>query len=474
MNDLITIYGQLHSNVLVPLGFLIALMVTYHALLTKRDVASSVGWIGLAWFAPMFGGFMYFVFGVNRVQRRALKLRPRGRRRAARTRPPSPDEDVHLDPLRRAIGRLTARQPEPGNAFTIYHNGDEAYPPMLAAIAEAKTSIGLSSYIMDDDEAGRPFIKALHAAKQRGVEVRVLVDGVGSGWLISRAYNHLHRLDVPVGRFMHSLLPWRMPFLNLRTHKKILVIDGRIGFTGGMNIARDNVMALNPPDPVQDTHFRIDGPVVSQLVEGFATDWQFVTEEALDGEAWYPSLDQAGEATARIITSGPDQDLEKVEFAVLQAIACAQQSVAIMTPYFLPDDRLITALALAASRGIKVDIVIPQKSDHRFVDWATRANIGPLLADGCRIWLCPPPFRHSKTMVVDDEWCLIGSSNWDMRSFRLNFELCMEAYDNVLAGKLTALIESSRGTALVQVALDRRKLPVRLRDAGARLMLPYL
>ncbi len=474
MNELFSIYGQVHADILVPVGLVIAVAVTWHALLTKRDVAAAVGWIGLAWFSPILGGFLYFVFGINRVQRKALRLRPPARRRRRRVHPPSPLEDAHLDPLHRAIGRLTARTAEPGNALAIYNDGDEAYPPMLAAIAAAKSSVGLSSYIFRDDEAGGPFIDALQAAKQRGVAVRVLVDGVGSGWLFDRAYRRLTALGVPTGRFMHSLLPWRMPFLNLRSHKKILVVDGRIGFTGGMNIARDNVMKLHPKDPVQDTHFRIEGPVVAQLVEGFATDWAFVMDEDLGGDAWFPPLDPAGEATARIITSGPDQDLEKVELAVLQAIACARETIHLMTPYFLPDERMITALSLAALRGVSVDIVIPQKSDHRMVDWATRANIGPLLRDGCRIWLCPPPFRHSKLMVVDGEWCLIGSSNWDMRSFRLNFELCMEVYDQTLAAKLRSLMERSRGTALVQAALDGRKLPIRLRDAGARLLLPYL
>ena len=259
MNELFSIYGQVRSDVLVPIGLVIAAMVTLHALLTKRDVASAAGWIGLAWFAPIFGGFVYFVFGINRVQRRALRLRPPARRRRRRVAAPSPLEDAHLDPLQRAIGRLTARSPEPGNKVTIYHDGDQAYPPMLAAIGAAKASIGLSSYIMEDDEAGRPFIDALHAAKDRGVAVRVLVDGVGSGWLFSGAYSRLTRLGVPAGRFMHSILPWRMPFLNLRTHKKILVVDGNLGFTGGMNIARDNVMALHPRAPVQDTHFRVEG-----------------------------------------------------------------------------------------------------------------------------------------------------------------------------------------------------------------------
>ena len=144
-----------------------------------------------------------------------------------------------------------------------------------------------------------------------------------------------------------------------------------------------------------------------------------------------------------MIDSGPDEDIEKVEFAVLQAVACARDSIAVMTPYFLPDERLITALSLAAMRGVAVDLVMPQQSNHTLVDWATRANIGPLLSDGVRIWRCPPPFHHTKIMVVDDEWCLIGSSNWDIRSFRLNFELCMEVYDRDLAATLTAVMHRS-------------------------------
>jgi cardiolipin synthase len=175
-----------------------------------------------------------------------------------------------------------------------------------------------------------------------------------------------------------------------------------------------------------------------------------------------------------VIDSGPDEDFEKIEFAVLQAVACARSSVAVMTPYFLPDERLITALALAAMRGVAVDIVVPERTNHIYVDWALRANSGPLLADGVRIWCSKPPFHHTKIMVVDDEWCLIGSGNWDIRSFRLNFELCMEVYDRKLAAMLTALMAQSRGPALTQAALESRSTVTRVRDAAARLMLPYI
>jgi cardiolipin synthase len=345
---------------------------------------------------------------------------------------------------------------------------------MLAAIAAAKVSVGMSSYIFQDDLWGGRFIEVLAEAKSRGVEVRVLIDGVGGGWLRSPAYHQLRRRGVTAARFMHSSLPWRMPFLNLRSHKKVLLVDGVVGFTGGMNIADENVMATRPKMPVQDLHFRIEGPVVSQLAEAFAEDWAFAASEELEGDAWLPRIPPRRGPLGRVIDSGPDEDLEKVEFAVLQAVACARASIAVMTPYFLPDERLITALALAAMRGVMVDIVVPEQSNHVLVDWALRANIGPLLSDGVRMWRSPSPFHHDKIMVVDQEWCLVGSCNWDIRSFRLNFELCVEVYDRDLATMLTAFMRRARGSELTQAELDARALPVRLRDAGARLMLPYL
>jgi cardiolipin synthase len=332
----------------------------------------------------------------------------------------------------------------------------------------------MSSYIFQDDLWGGRFIEALADAKSRGVSVRVLIDGVGGGWLRSPAYHRLRSKSVMAARFMHSSLPWRMPFLNLRSHKKVLLVDGVIGFTGGMNIADENVMATHPKNPVQDLHFRIEGPVVSQLAEAFAEDWAFAANEDLQGDVWLPAIPPRHGPLARVIDSGPDEDVEKVEFAVLQAVACARTSIVIMTPYFLPDERLITALALAAMRGVTVELVVPEVGNHVLVDWALRANIGPLLSDGVRIWRSPPPFHHDKVMIVDQEWSLVGSANWDIRSFRLNFELCVEVYDRDLATMLAALVRRARGSELTQAEVDARKLPVRLRDAAARLMLPYL
>jgi cardiolipin synthase len=413
------------------------------------------------------------VLGVNRVRRRARQGRPR------RDPPDDPseflpigDERVHM--LQRGVGRITGRPVTAGNTVQIYSGGDEAYPPMLQAIAAARRSVGLSSYIFRDDTWGGRFIAALVEAQRRGVAVRVVIDGIGGGWLLSRTYHRLRREGVPAARFFHSLLPWRMPFLNLRTHKKILVVDGSVGFTGGMNIADENVMSTQPKRPVLDTHFRVEGQVVGQLTQAFLRDWAFTTGEEIDDAAWHTDSAVGPGAPARVINSGPDEDIEKVEFAVLEAVACAQSSIVLMTPYFLPDERLVTALALAAMRGVALDVVIPERSNKIVVDWATRANVGPLLSSGVRIWRSPLPFRHSKLMTVDGEWCLIGSSNWDIRSFRLNFELCIELYDRSLAASLSAMMERCHGRPLTRADLDGRSIAVRLRDAAARLLLPYL
>jgi cardiolipin synthase len=458
--------------ILLPLHLAIAAFVTAHALLNKREVGSALGWIGLVLFSPFLGGALYFVFGINRVRRRARRLAKRPRVRKSRISAAELPED--LKPLQRSIAQITKRPLETGTCVDTYQDGDEAYPEMLAAIEEAKASIGLTSYIFRKDKSGTQFIEALKAAHERGVAVRVIVDGLGSGWVRSPAYAALQKAAIPVGRFLHSPWPWRMPLMNLRSHKKIMIVDGRIGFTGGMNIADENVMAMNPREPVQDTHFKITGPVVAQLVDAFADDWAFVTQEDLSGEAWFPALSPDGDGSARVITSGPDQDIEKIETSIIQAITCARASIYVMTPYFLPDERIMIALSLAAMRGVAVHVVMPEHSNHWYVDRAARANIGPILRDGVHVWLGPEPFRHSKLMVVDGEWSLIGSANWDVRSLRLNFELCMEVYDEHLAQSLQNFVTRHRGKPLTLKELKARSLSVRLGDAALRLLMPYL
>jgi cardiolipin synthase len=451
--------------------------ITVHVLLRKREVGAAIGWIGLVWLSPLLGSALYALLGVNRVTRRARKLgiKPSQPARAGgASAPTAPDLPERYRPLDHAVGRITALPLRPGNRIETLRNGDAVYPAMLAAIAGARRSIALSSYIFRKDATGRAFLDALQAARDRGVAVRVLVDGIGSGYFFATIYGGLRRRGVPVGRFMHSALPWRMPFLNLRTHKKLLIVDGTLAFTGGINIADENRVAANPPEPVRDVHFQIEGPVVGQLTAAFASDWAFVTDEEIEGPDWFPALEHRGESRARVVTSGPDADLRKIELVVLEAISCATRSIRLMTPYFLPSEVLVSALSLAALRGLTVDVIIPMASDHAIVDWATRAHVDPLLRSDVRIWLDDPPFDHAKLLVVDDAWCFIGSANWDTRSFRLNFELNVEVYDTDLARRLDAFMREKMNLRLTPEALSRRGLPVRLRDAGVRLLLPYL
>lgn len=466
--------GLIRADILAGLGLAVSLGVTIHVLLRKRAVGAAMAWIGLAWLAPFIGSVLYLTFGINRVERRARRLKRRPSRQVDDTPQPSAAVPEAYRALDRAVQAITGMPTVAGTGITVYRNGDEAYPAMLAAIGEARRSVAMSSYIFYDDETGRTFIAALKAAKDRGCEVRVILDGIGSGYFFPAAWRRLRRLGVPAGLFMHSVLPWRMPFLNLRTHKKLLILDGRLAFTGGVNISDHNRVERNPKFPIRDTHFRIEGPVVEQLAQAFIVDWAFVSGEELEGEAWLPPLVPAGDITARVVTSGPDADIEKIATVVLQAISCARHSIRLTTPYFLPNDFVVNALCLAAARGIEVDVVIPDHSDHPIVDRATRAHIDPLLESGVRIWLDAPPFDHSKALVIDGQWCFIGSANWDSRSFRLNFELNVEVYDAGLARRLEAFIAEKCEIRLTQADLAARSPARRLRDAAVRLLLPYL
>lgn len=447
--------------------------VTVHVLLYKRNVAASVSWIGIAWLSPFLGALLYVTMGINRVKRRAQRLR---RQRVPLALADQTLADAvavdPLTPLEFAIGRLTGLPSEHGNSIELLHSGDEAYPRMLAAIAAAEKSVGLVSYIFRADKAGEAFHQALIQAQRRGVEVRVLIDGVGSGYFWSGTYNHLRQAGVPVARFLHSYFPWRTPFVNLRNHRKVLVVDGRIGFTGGLNIGAENIRADNPPFVVLDTHFQLEGPIVEQLTDAFADDWLYTTGEKLLTENWFPTVEKAGSVTARVVTSGPDEDMEQIEYVALHAISCAHKSIRVVTPYFLPPDPLTMALGLAALRGVAVDIVLPDHSNHAFLDWARRIPLRPLIEAGCRIWLTAAPFDHSKLMVVDEAWSLIGSANWDTRSFRLNFELNVEVHDPDFAAEVATIAVASRRLTLAE--LDGDPLLIRLRNSAARLLQPYL
>jgi cardiolipin synthase len=458
-----------------------------HAILLKRDTRSTIGWVGLIWLSPVFGAIAYALLGVNRIRSRATQLRA-GQTRIAHVLEPAVATDERLlaaigpdaAPLRSLatlVGNATARPLVDGNTIEPVGGGDAAYPQMLEAIESAQRSVALASYIFDNDPTGRIFAEALGRAAARGVAVRVLVDGIGASYTYPSITGVLAGKGVRVERFLPTSVPFYFPYANLRNHRKILVVDGRIGFTGGLNIRDGCWLAHCPRHPVRDLHFRLEGPVVAQLLEVFIEDWAFAADEALGGDAWQPVLDPAGTMLARGIRFGPDDpDIGRIKLVLVGALAAAQRSVRIMTPYFLPDDAIFQALDVAAMRGVVVDLVLPAENNLALVGWASDAMLWQALSRGCNVWMSPPPFEHTKLMVVDSTWAMFGSGNWDERSMRLNFEFNVETYDRGLAGRLDAQITDviSRSRSRTLAEMDARSLPIRLRDGVARLFSPYL
>jgi cardiolipin synthase A/B len=473
--------SQFWPHLAAGFDFLAALFASIHALLQKRDSRAATLWLGLIWFLPLFGSILYLSLGVNRIRRRAIALgvhKTFSRPIPENLGEPEPDGAEHLKMLARVVGRVVAQPLTAGNKIEPLINGDEAFPAMLAGIESAKKSITLCTYIFDNDASGKKFTEALARAVARRVEVRVLIDAAGTRYSWPPITYKLRHAQIPFAKFLPASIftPWRVATINLRDHRKSLIIDGKVAFTGGMNIRQGNVLAEKPKSPVQDLQFRVEGPVVTQLQEAFANDWAFSAKEILDGELWFPPLTECGNVIARAITDGPDADYDKLRLTLLAGLAEAQTSVQILTPYFLPDNALITALNLAALRGVRVDILLPIKNNLPFVHWASRAMWWQVLEHGCRIWLTPPPFDHSKLMIVDGHWVSFGSANWDARSLRLNFELNVECYGRDFAGEMAKVIGKKISDAheVKLSEVDGRPLPVKLRDAIARLFSPYL
>jgi len=462
--------------------------VTVHAVLRRRDVPAAIGWIGLAWLAPILGSLLYLGFGINRIQRSGSRLqyppvvlRPGAgeERRVARENAHSVSAFESRPALRGLIhlGESVTGQPlVMGTGVQPLVNGDDAYPAMLAAIDGARRSIALASYIFDADQVGRRFLAALRAARDRGVDVRVLIDDVGARYSRPRMDALLADAGVPVATFLPTRTPRFFRYANLRNHRKLLVVDGTVGFTGGMNIREGHQLSLGPSSPVRCLHFQFDGPIVTDMMRVFAADWAFTTGEALTAEPWMSETRGSGDVAARGIPDGPDADLENLPEILLGALGVARERVRIVTPYFLPDARILSALRVAALRGVTVDIVVPARSNVFLMDWASVPQLEDLLDAGCCVWRSPPPFDHTKLFVVDGIWSLVGSTNWDTRSLRLNFEYNVECYDPHLASQLEALTEDRivRAHRVDLDAIRRRPIMVQLRDGVARLLSPYL
>jgi cardiolipin synthase len=486
LDDLLPSIVHWWPHIVAVLGVLVALGTTAHIVLFKSDVRAAIGWTGLVWLAPFIGAMLYWLLGINRIRRRAGRIR-RGtnlaqdftqeialKQQEASFLPAT--MPTRFGALATAVGATSGQALIPGNTVEPLINGDQAYPAMLAAIEAATATIGMTSYIFDNDRAGALFAEALAGAVARGVVVRVLIDGVGARYSKPPITGVLTARGITTARFLPRIFPLANPYFNLRSHRKILVVDGRVGFVGGMNVREGCLLAVPSRDPTQDIHARVTGPVVRQFVETFAFDWHFTTREVLAGPGWFPVLEPTGPVVARGIPDGPDEDFETLHDTILSALSIAHHSVQIVTPYFLPDEPLIDALRVAAMRGVRVDLVLPEKNNLTVVAWAAMAQLWHVLRWGVRVYLSKPPFDHSKIMVVDGTWSMLGSANWDPRSLRLNFEYNVECYDTALAQALSAVVQGKIATGKPYTPVDwqRQTLFEKLRGGVARLGQPYL
>jgi cardiolipin synthase len=468
-------------------GAAFQLISACHALLNKRDPRSQLGWVVVCIMLPIVGAIGYWFFGVNRIRTRARRWRARGRFRdlgeqrmqqqAIRSLSVEhPERAEEVIQLLQISERVTRRPLLGGNLVEPLYNGDRAYPAMLEAIEKAEKYIHLSSYIFNVDKSGKQFVDALGRASERGVAVRVLVDAIGEKYGRPRLGTAMKRFpQARVALFLPLTLSWKSIRVNLRNHRKMVVVDGAVGFTGGMNIALRHVVSdADNEHPTADIHFRLRGPAVGALNETFLEDWFFATGEAVD---WAPeTVPVAGRALCRCIKDGPNEDFERLQWILVGAMSCARESIRIVTPYFIPGRELLVAINSAVLRGVEVELILPGTSNLPYVDWACRAMLWEVLQYGAAIYWQPAPFDHSKLFVMDGFYVNVGSANLDPRSLRLNFELNLEVFDSDLADELGRHIDMlrARSTRVTLDTLDSRSFPVKLRDAAAKLFAPYL
>lgn len=489
MADLIsTFFSSYWPHILAVAGFAMSVLAGCHAILNKSDARAAVGWVGVILLSPVLGPLIYLAAGINRIRRDSLResREAAGLPLLAEELTTAPDHIIserfgrRFQALRTLGDRVTDLPLTTSNRIEMLRGGDEAYGRMLAEIDAAERSILMESYIFDRDRMGQRFVERLVAARARGVEVRVLIDAVGVRYSLPAVIRDLRRAGLPAALFNGRLIAGlRLPYANLRTHRKLLITDGKTAFIGGLNIREGYSSEFYGEEVSRDTHFRVSGPVVGELLAIAAGDWAFASGERLSGAPWALG-DVRAAATApmvmRAVASGPDDSLGSSHRLLMGAFSTARRSIRIQSPYFLPDRELTAALATAALRGVAIDILVPGQNNLAFVDRAMRAQFDQLLAQGCRIWRGTGGFDHSKLLCVDNTWSFIGSSNLDPRSLRLNFEVDLEVYDAAFAGKIAARIQEglTHAEPVTLEGLAARPFHTRLIDRTIWLASPYL
>jgi cardiolipin synthase len=443
--------------------------------LQKRAPAATLSWLlGLA-LLPYVGFFIYYVFGPQRIKRQRMR---RARMRVALPDVEGAGEDAETAELARLAQATSGLPPTTATDVRLLVDGAATYDALLAAIRDARHHVHLEYYIFDADRTGAALRDALVERARNGVAVRLLLDAVGSAACPPRFFASLLAAGGELAWFHPMRLGriWKRPWLNLRSHRKIVVVDGRIAFTGGINITDEQNERLRS-DAYRDLHLRLEGDAVRPLQVVFVEDWAYATRtrDFISSVAMAMPPARAGDIQAQVVTSGPDSPWEAIHRVHVGAIHAARERVWLVTPYFVPGGAALMALTSAAMAGLDTRLLVPRMSDSRLVTYAARSYFDELMAAGVKVYEYGPRMLHTKALLVDDNVAIIGSANFDARSFRLNFEVSVLFRDVAVAAELAQLIEGEFAHA--PRVREQRAQPlwsVRLPEALARVLSPLL
>jgi len=465
--------------------YILAALASIHLVVQRREPTATLAWVLSIAFIPYFGVIFYFIFGRRRI-RREIKLREakishlRPRFQALRLEAaPRSDGSARsvLDGLIMSSKRLGCFAPSRANKVELLFDGEQTFSAIEDAMRDAEHHIHVQYYIFKDDRVGQRLLNTMVTKAKQGVKVRVLCDGYGSIGIEDfmqplKDAGGQYQTFSPVGRFWWRWHP------TLRNHRKIVVVDGKVGFTGGVNIGA----YYFDDDGLRDTHLRMEGPATLDLQRVFAEDWLYATDEQPDAaevgglDEWFPRASVAGRDVVQVIASGPDNASESIQRFLFSAISTAKQRVYLTTPYFVPDQAMRIALETAAMRGVDVRLLLPKVSDSRLVLHAGRSYYDELLRSGVRIFEYGPGFIHAKVLLVDRQFSTVGSANMDIRSFRLNFEVNAIVYGDEINQQLhQSFIKDLNQSQEVQISLwKERSWQMRAAESVARVLSPVL
>jgi cardiolipin synthase len=467
---------------LTILWFVYAIGLATWVIMQKREPAATLAWVFSLVFLPYLGFLIFYFFGPRKVRR--SESRRRGSYEAIRKAYAPGEAEAEAESphdlsvqLTKLVQVATGMPLSTCDTVQLLVNGSPKYDAVVADVKQARKHVHMEYYIYAGDRTGTIIRDALVEALGRGVKVRLLVDGAGSFRTKDEFLQPLKDAGAEVAIF-HPLLrgvPHLRPLLNFRSHRKIAVIDGRIGFTGGINVTDDENDRLNPQGYFRDLHTRVEGQAVAWMQRIFLEDWHYASGKTPpESDGLFPAL-APGPCAVQMIPSGPDNSAEPIHRACLAAIHSADQRVWLSTPYFVPTTAALYALTSAAMRGLDTRVMLPKKSDSRLVDLAARSYFEPLLKAGVRVFEYQPRMLHSKALLIDDAFAILGSANFDNRSFVTNFEMSMAVHEKSIASELEKVWREDEGES-VEIRKDRPRasFPRRLGEAIARLGSPML